>query len=545
MKKNFILRLLLLVAVSISIHSCRSEDIYQENERQKQDLRASVLRFHEISSNAPLLQKVQQLQSELFSSSGILGKNNSVLDGATISTDKVILVENGTQKTYTFPVKRNSESKGLENLVLKQNADGTFSGVLIQYDITPLEKDLFVLGEEVDMKNKIKVYEINDLSISQKIVTEAFGCFIITWENGVCGSGQHGYGDGSCQLTGSGAAPAPGIISIVNTCSGGAGGENTGIPNYPDPNSPGGNTGGYNTLPYSDDSDMMLLKYQQFSNVFHINTYGFPTALRTKLFYLYLYQNEDEYIVSKLLSTFGTKPDILNGAVDLFTQNSNLTWEEFYNQFMTNPCAKLKAQNNDATFKAKIDYLKTKTGESFEYGFRVNNPPPGQTAIQYQQLSNVVGSNTIDFKFFNTTYGYMHSHFERLIPIFSPDDINTFIKLLINAHNNNIPQENVFMNVVNPDGTIYQLRGDDINVGSLTIYEQNIIDKELNNIYVNDYKLGEPNQSPEFYQENFLKFMKDNMNINGAKMYSIDNNGKASQLSLNGNSLDNSIPCPN
>lgn len=218
----------------------------------------------------------------------------------------------------------------------------------------------------------------------------------------------------------------------------------------------------------------------------------------------------------------------------------------FYNSSQNNnPCAKLKAQNNDATFKAKIDYLKTKTGESFEYGFRVNNPSPGQTATQYQQLSNAVGSNTIDFKFFNTTYGYMHSHFERLIPIFSPDDINTFIKLLINAHNNNIPQENVFMNVVNPDGTIYQLRGDNINVGNLTIYEQNIIDKELNNIYINDYKIGEPNQSAEFYQENFLKFMKDNMNINGAKMYSIDNNGKASQLSLNGNSLANPIPCPN
>ncbi|WP_288442606.1 hypothetical protein [uncultured Chryseobacterium sp.] len=121
---------------------------------KKQDLRASVLRFHEISNNTPLLQKVKQLQTELFSSNKLLGKNNSILDGATISTDKVILVENGTQKTYTFPVKRASKSSGLENLVLKQNADGTFSGVLIQYDITPLQKDLFVLGEEVDMKNK-------------------------------------------------------------------------------------------------------------------------------------------------------------------------------------------------------------------------------------------------------------------------------------------------------------------------------------------------------------------------------------------------------
>lgn len=208
------------------------------------------------------------------------------------------------------------------------------------------------------------------------------------------------------------------------------------------------------------------------------------------------------------------------------------------------PCAKLKIQNNDATYKAKVDYLKTKTGESFEYGFRVNNPPPGQTATQYQQLSNVVGSNTIDFKFFNTTYGYMHSHHERLIPIFSPDDINTFIKLLINANNNGIPQENVFMNVVNPDGTVYQLRGDGIDVASLSIFDQNTIDTELNKKYVNDYDLAKANQSPEFYQKNFLKFMRDKMNINGAKMYSIDSNGKSSQISLNGNSLANPIPCP-
>lgn len=156
MKNKFILWLSLLIAFNLIFNSCRTEDMYQKDERQKQDLRASVLRFQEISTNTPLVKKINQLQLELFSSSNLLKKNNSVLDGATISTDRIILVEKGNQKTYTFPLKRTSKNSGLENLVLKQNADGTFSGVLIQYDITPLEKDLFVLGEEIDMKDKIK-----------------------------------------------------------------------------------------------------------------------------------------------------------------------------------------------------------------------------------------------------------------------------------------------------------------------------------------------------------------------------------------------------
>lgn len=90
MKNKFILWLSLLIAFNLIFHSCRTEDMYHENERQKQDLRASVLRFHEISNNTPLLQKVKQLQTELFSSNKLLGKNNSILDGATISTDKYL-----------------------------------------------------------------------------------------------------------------------------------------------------------------------------------------------------------------------------------------------------------------------------------------------------------------------------------------------------------------------------------------------------------------------------------------------------------------------
>ncbi|SIQ39861.1 hypothetical protein SAMN05880574_11211 [Chryseobacterium sp. RU37D] len=536
MKNKFILWLSLLIAFNLIFHSCRTEDMYQENERQKQDLKASVLRFHEISNNTPLIQKVTQLQTELFSSNKLLEKNNSILDGATISTDKVILVENGTQKTYTFPVKRASKSSGLENLVLKQNADGTFSGVLIQYDITPLQKDLFVLGEDVDMKNKIKIFDINNLSISQKVATEAIGCYVITWENGVCGSGQHGYGDDTCQLTGSGAASAPGIISIVNTCSGGAGGTDTGIPPYPNPDSTGGNTGGYGTLPYSDDSDLMLAKYQQFSNIFHINSYGFTSTLRTKLFYLYLYQYEDQYTVSKLLSYFGTKPDILNNAVDMFTENASLSWDDFYNQFLATPCEKIKISTSDAKYKSSITTLEGKTGDGYESGNRLGTaiPGTGQTETQNQVLQNKPGTNQVDMKIFNNTFALMHTHYDGLYPIFSPGDLLLFNQWVVWAKNYNdnpssspkIPINNLTLTLVTSNGN-YLLAFDGSTIDALPTYTPQQFDA-MNKVYVNDY-LNQTQTNGNFdmaeVEKQFLKFVSENMNITGLKLYRVKSDG--------------------
>jgi len=212
-------------------------------------------------------------------------------------------------------------------------------------------------------------------------------------------------------------------------------------------------------------------------------------------------------------------------------------------------CEKLKAQTSNAVYKSKVDFLKGKTNESFEYGFRVGNPMPGtnQVGAQYQQLNNTVGSKTLNFKIFNNTVGFMHSHYEGLIPIFSPDDINNFIKMLINAANNGIPLDTVYMTLINPDGTTYQLWGsNNIDVSNLAIFPQSTVDNMLNKIYTGtDYELDKANQSPQFYQENFLKFMKEYMNIEGAKMYSVDDSGKGSQLSLNGNSLAPPIPCSN
>lgn len=549
MKTKFILWLSLLTAFNLIFHSCRTEDMYQENERQKQDLRASVLRFHEISNNTPLVQKVKQLQTELFSSKNLLGKNNSILDGATISTDKVILVENGTQKTYTFPVKRASKSFGLENLVLKQNSDGTFSGVLIQYDITPLEKDLFVLGEEIDMKNKIKIFDINNLSLSQRVATEAIGCYVITWETGVCGSSdQHQYGE-ACNMTGSEAASAPGIISIVNTCSGGAGGTDTGIPYYPNPDSPGGNTGGYGTLPYSDDSDLMLAKYQQFSNIFHINTYGFTSTLRTKLFYLYLYQYEDQYTVSKLLTYFGTKPDILNNAVDMFTENASLSWDDFYNQFLATPCEKIKAQRSNADFYAKMNVLESNTGLKMETGYiqRNNNDYEYKDNATATETSNSLGLPNANLTANKDIKGYMHTHVDDYtyknadgdeetrygIKIFSPTDVIYFMDMVKNTKDENKPLGGVYAVMVS--GSVnYQIRftGNEYQIKTFTDSQAQTLKKSYF-----EFMKSRINKQKQL-EVGFLQFINDKMNLKGVSLYRMNADGTNTEINLNADKTD-------
>lgn len=399
------------------------------------------------------------------------------------------------------------------------------------------------------MKNKIKIFDINNLSLSQKVVTEAIGCYVITWENGVCGSGQHGYEDDTCQLTGSGAASAPGIISIVNTCSGGAGGTDTGIPSYPNPDSTGGNTGGYGTLPYSDDSDLMLAKYQEFSNIFHINTYGFTSALRTKLFYLYLYQYEDQYTVSKLLAYFGTKPDILNNAVDMFTENASLSWDDFYNQFLATPCEKIKAQRGNADFYAKMNVLESNTGLKMETGYiqRNNNNYEYKDNATATETSNSLGLPNASLTENKDIKGYMHTHVDDFtytnadgdevtrkgIKIFSPADVSYFMDMVKNAKDTNKPLGEIYAVMVS--GSVnYQIRftGNQYQVNTFTDSQV----EALKNPYIKfmESRIGKQKQ----LELGFLQFINDKMNLKGVSLYRMNADGTNTEINLNADKTD-------
>ncbi|MEG1320232.1 hypothetical protein [Chryseobacterium sp.] len=200
------------------------------------------------------------------------------------------------------------------------------------------------------------------------------------------------------------------------------------------------------------------------------------------------------------------------------------------------PCGQMKDLKNKSEYAKNTKYLESKTSATTESGFRVGDPVSGQTGTQFQELSNKQGTQELDFKIFGSTYGIMHSHYDTLISIFSPDDVNLFIQLLKNAKNNGIPVNKVFVSVVTVDGT-YQLRGDNIDPDKLTMYTPGQI-LSLNDIY--SQNMGNPNISREKLQKEFLKFMETSMKIEGAKVYEQDSDGNTSELKKDGPKVD----CP-
>ena len=163
MKKLNLLRAISLLLFSVIVlFGCRNENLFENtNNVKKKNFKISEIKNNEILKDKIIAKEIFKVQKEKFGKSiNARSTQDSILDGAKILTENVLLIDNGTQKTYTFPIKRSYVSSKLENLVLKKNADSTFSGTLIQYDLTNEEKALMLSGHFVDLKNKFKIFDI-------------------------------------------------------------------------------------------------------------------------------------------------------------------------------------------------------------------------------------------------------------------------------------------------------------------------------------------------------------------------------------------------
>nr|WP_314490574.1 hypothetical protein [uncultured Chryseobacterium sp.] len=297
MKKN---NLLVLFALTLLLNSCKTElDSFQENEILKQEAKFSLLRIEQINQQINLLSKLSEVELNAFRTTDILGRSvqDSILESVIINTNEVLLAERGEKKTYTFPVYRTNSGK-IENLVLKENTDKTYSGFLIQYDLTKEEKDLFISGQNVDIKSKIKIFNIDKLNLSARVQSDVVGCYEITWETGTCSSSQHhAYGDNTCVLTGDDAAPKPTIIAIKDICSNyGTQGDSP----YSNPNFPNdGSSGSYDTAPYIGSEAELIEMNRVFRlklNTAQLSWYDGHTVLGMDLAKLYNEDNSNPHL---------------------------------------------------------------------------------------------------------------------------------------------------------------------------------------------------------------------------------------------------------
>lgn len=254
--------------------SCRQENLYADNEDNSLKAKPviSVLNYEDIeNTDKALFKEIKNLKNKFSLDRGFSGRTvqDSLLDGAVIETNKILLIEDGDKKTYTIPVSRTFPNNKIENLILKKNFDNSFSGLLAQYTVTEQQRQHFLNGNPINLDSNAKFYKIDNINIGARVQTDVVGCYEITWETGYCSSGQHSSGhDSGCTV---GGTPQPAIISVVDTCdpgsSGGSsdgGGASSGG-GFIGPISGGGGgvstqpTSPYNTFMFMSFDDMYLL----------------------------------------------------------------------------------------------------------------------------------------------------------------------------------------------------------------------------------------------------------------------------------------------
>jgi len=222
--------------------------------------------------------------------------------------------------------------------------------------------------------------------------------------------------------------------------------------------------------------------------------------------------------------------------------------EEEGEEYEGSPCEKLKVQTTNTTFKNNITNLEGKTGNDYESGFRMNLPTPNGSTNQ--MLQNKPGTRQVDITFSGNTYGAMHSHYDTLYPIFSPDDIYLFNQWANMVYQNNQvtnppvpvpPLSDIFFTLVTSHGN-YTLTFDSSVVPSqLPNYTPQQVD-QLNKDYIENLNKaitvgnvsGNINYDMPKLEKEFLKFVAKEMNIPGLKLYRTEETGNTELKVENG-----------
>ena len=205
------------------------------------------------------------------------------------------------------------------------------------------------------------------------------------------------------------------------------------------------------------------------------------------------------------------------------------------------PCQEIKAQIDNQLIKEKIDALKGKTANKNEAG--IVQKKDG-TFADMQAATN---SNELNMPRGTDFIGSMHTHQDpypsgryrpdgtsimlRPIPIFSPKDVVQFLEFLNNTKINNAPVQAVYNTMIS-SSTVYQLR-----------FTGNITDVKIDFDYeiLNEkYRVAIRENKEEL---GFLKFIKDNININGIELYEIKDDGSTNKFFLNSDNKLTSAPC--
>ncbi|MGO4708487.1 hypothetical protein AB4Y90_05080, partial [Chryseobacterium sp. 2TAF14] len=181
MKKNLLLRLCLILMVAITIYSCRTDHLPEQettySNSSKFQLTSRRISLNEAKHKEKLVTELDKAEAKIktISKTNAQGKVVNYGNGVSIDTDNVIYIENGPDfYTYTFRIDRENapENTPVENLVLSPLSDGSYRELLVSYNLTAQEKQALINGDFVNLQEKVQTTELASGAYSGQIFSK-------------------------------------------------------------------------------------------------------------------------------------------------------------------------------------------------------------------------------------------------------------------------------------------------------------------------------------------------------------------------------------
>lgn len=184
MKKNLFLRLCLRLVVALTIYSCRTDHLPEQekyNNSSYFQLTSKTISLNQSKHKTMLVTELEKAKTEfkIYTKKQEYGKSVNFGDDIIIDTENVIYIENGSNYyTYTFNIKREGapEDAPLENLVLSPLTDGTYKEFIVSYNLTPQEKQTIMSGGFLDTKDKSTITELG-IGVYPGLLSKEQNCY--------------------------------------------------------------------------------------------------------------------------------------------------------------------------------------------------------------------------------------------------------------------------------------------------------------------------------------------------------------------------------
>lgn len=171
-------------------------------------------------------------------------------------------------------------------------------------------------------------------------------------------------------------------------------------------------------------------------------------------------------------------------------------------------CDKVKKLASDILFRQKMNNLEQATNYRFEKIFTgYPNPDPNslpRSDFKFLEKDGVIGEHKLEYGYFYSLVGIMHSHYEGLLSVYSADDLFDLYQKMKDYR----ITDDFFFGLVTKSGTRYLITISDrekfIAFGDKYLSTPNKMTRLINNFYIMKYNIASDNTATE-NEKGFVK----------------------------------------